>query len=118
MIVVGLKIPLLAISALTTQNNKRNGAFQNEEGNGLCNADSLWLVRLRGNILLPQSHRGLRRYSLFPIFFLSICLAFRSGVRAEEDICLNDSIKPPPFNKSSPLGTYGLFKERSKKTPL
>lgn len=54
----------------------------------------------------------------FLFFFLSICLAFRSGVRAEEDICLNDSIKPPPFNKSSPLGTYGPFKERSKKTPL
>lgn len=52
MIAVGLKIPLLTISALTTQNYKRNGVFQNEEGDGLCNADSLWLVRLHGNLLL------------------------------------------------------------------
>ena len=126
MIAGGLKtIPLLTISALTTQTNKRNVVFQNEEGNGLCNADSLWLVCLHGNILLPQSHRGLRRYvRSFPISFYCIlsCLRFRSDVRAEKDIYRNDTIKPPPFNKSSPLHPleycYGFFKEHSKKDPL
>lgn len=97
----GLRIPLLTISALTTQTNKRNGVFQNEEGNGLFNADSLWLVRLHGNILLPQSHRGLRRYvRSFPISFNCIlpCLRFRSDVRAE-DIYRNDT---PPFIRAPP----------------
>lgn len=76
MIAVSLRIPLLTISAFTTQTNKRNGVFQNEEGNGLCNADSLWLVRLHGNLLLPQSHRGLRRYvRSSPIFFFLLHIA-------------------------------------------
>lgn len=115
----GLRIPLLTISALTTQTNKRNGVFQNEEGNGLFNADSLWLVRLHGNILLPQSHRGLRRYvRSFPISFNCIlpCLRFRSDVRAE-DIYRNDT---PPFIRAPPPlleYRYGFFKERSKKDP-
>ena len=112
-----LKIPLLTISALTTQDNKRNGVFQNEERDGICNADSLWLLCLHGNILLPQSHRGLRRYSFISYFFFFLLswLPFRSGASAEEDICLNYSIKAPPFNRSSPLSTYSLFKESSKK---
>ena len=77
MIAVGLRIPLLTIPALTTQTNKRNEVFQNEEGNGLCNADSLWLVCLHGNILLPQSHRGLRRYvRSFPICFSLFYIVF------------------------------------------
>lgn len=116
----GLRIPLLTISALTTQTNKRNGVFQNEEGNGLFNADSLWLVRLHGNILLPQSHRGLRRYvRSFPISFYCIlpCLRFSSDVRAE-DIYRNDT---PPFIRAPPppsLSTVMVsLRSVPKKTP-
>lgn len=50
---------------LTTQNNKRrNGVYQNEEGSDLWNARPLWLMSLHGNIFLPQSNRGVRRYAM------------------------------------------------------
>ena len=81
-----LKIQSLTISALITQENQRNGVFQNEEGDGLCNADSLWLLCLHGDILLPQSHRGLRRYSFISFFLSIVLLTVLSSVRAEEDI--------------------------------
>ena len=74
MIAVGLKIARLTVSAFTNQNHKRNGVYQNEEGNDLCNADSLWHLRLHGNIFLPQSHRGLRRYVFHFLFIFSIVL--------------------------------------------
>ena len=114
MIAGGLKILLMTICALTIQTNKRNVVFQNEERSCLCNAHSLWLVRLHGNILLPQSHRGLRRCVRGP-FISFVLFTFSLGCKSsvKKTSTLTTRLSHLFSITAPPSSTYVVFNESS-----